>query len=200
MWGFSEGAEVPAFGYPSLVTWAPPQSGSDCVGKSGNSFEVAGLGPAQPASREFATSGKTPGVWQWLDLWFGQRVLMKRRLRPTALPSSQRVDSAQQYLTVPSRHQVAASAPLPPPPGSSAPAHQTFPLDDGASTAATSYPSLHELTDRVIASDFDPTVVGQVLLELSDRSDGLEASIAYVSIITKARMSRRDRDRRRNDG
>jgi hypothetical protein len=46
----------------------------------------------------------------------------------------------------------------------------------------------------------DPTLVGQALLELADRPDGIEFALAYVSIIVKARMSRRDRDRRRPEG
>jgi len=195
MWAISQGAGPPSFQYPSLVTWTPPRSASDCVEKS-DSFDVAGLGPAEPGSEEFATSGRTPGIWQWLRLWFGQRMLMKRRTRPKALASSQRVGVTQQYLALTSPQEAGVLPPPTPSPPKSKGAAQTLPLDDGTGPISDSSLSLHDLTDRAIASRFDPTVIGETLLALSERSDGVEASIAYVSIITKARMSRRDRERR----
>lgn len=198
MWGFSQGGNVPAFQYPNLVTWTPPRSASDCVGETDGVMEVAGLGPAVSDEEEYATSGKTPGVWQWLTLWSSQRVLAKRRARLKSLPSSQRVAPSKQYLLAPSPKDTGRrSAPPPPPPPPSA--TPTLPLDEatepvGRDDAAT----LHDLTDAVIASDFDPAVVGRALLSLADRSEGIEMALAYAAIITKARKTRLDRERRRN--
>lgn len=193
MWALSLGATGPAFQYPNLVTWAPPKSATDCVGETDEGVQVAGLGPSAPDPAEFAPSGKAPAVWQWLTLWFGQRVLAKRRPRLTPLASFQRVTPTQQYFAVsapkddiaPKR---AASETIEPP--------LTLLGETVPATVADS--TLHELTDRVIASEFDPAVVGQALLSLADRSDGIESALAYAAIITKARRSRLDRERRRN--
>lgn len=94
------------------------------------------------------------------------------------MPSSQRVGPAQQYLVVPLQDEIRVSR-----------------SDVPAPTRARS-DSLHELTNRVIASDFDPAVVGDALLRLAERRDGIELSIAFASIIAKARLSRHERDQR----
>jgi ADP-ribosylglycohydrolase len=52
--------------------------------------------------------------------------------------------------------------------------------------------SLHELTDVVIRSGFDPEIVGVALLKAIDGTEaGIERAGAYSAIIAKARMSRR---------
>ncbi len=192
MWAISQGTLPPPFPYPSLLKWAPPKSASDVVGVDGNGFAVAGLGPALPVSEKPGTSGNAAAGWQWLDLWFGQRLLVKRRERPPALPNFQTVTPTQQYLLIPDAGEpVRADGPREDPSASVSSVQLALGRQADPTPA-----SLHELTDRVIASGLDPTLVGQVLLTLADRPDGIESALAYVSIIVKARMSRRDRDRR----
>jgi ADP-ribosylglycohydrolase len=187
MWAMSEGLDVAGFQYPDLVRWSPPKSASDCVGLAKRTMEVAGLGPAEPITKEYATTGKTPGVWQWSTLWFGQTILPKRRPHPKPLSSSQRVVPEHQYLAISRNGAGQSQAPDP------VALTLSFDVEEAPLDARST--SLHDLTNRVIASDFDPAVIGAGLLELAERPDGIEASLAYVSIITKARMSRRDRGR-----
>jgi hypothetical protein len=55
---------------------------------------------------------------------------------------------------------------------------------------------MHQITDEVISSGFDPHAVGLALLKLADRDDGIERAGDYAAIIAKAHLSRRDRSRR----
>jgi hypothetical protein len=56
--------------------------------------------------------------------------------------------------------------------------------------------NVHDMTDKAIQSGFDPEIIGNQLLALTDRDDGVEMAVAYTAILAKARLSRRDRDRR----
>lgn len=190
MWAIGEHRKVPTFPYPSLVNWSPPRNQLDCLGEQDGEFHVAGLGPAPAHDEFFAGSGKNAGAWSWLDLWFGQRVLIKRRPRPKPLPSWQLVNPAQSYTTdslldAPVRLQRRQRA------------RADDPGNRGRDVAA-SHRTLHSITDEVIASGFAPEVVGRALLELADRDDGIEVATQYAAIVAKARLSRRDRDRRDN--
>jgi hypothetical protein len=76
-------------------------------------------------------------------------------------------------------------------------AQRETPIQRDASHRRAGRPqTVHTLTDEVILGGFDPTFVGEALLELADRDDGVERAGEYAAIIAKARLSRRDRDRR----
>lgn len=57
--------------------------------------------------------------------------------------------------------------------------------------------TLHQITDEVIATGFEPEVVGRALLEIAEREDGIEVAGQYASILAKALLSRKDRNRRK---
>lgn len=197
-WALARGGTAPAFPHPDLRRWQAPRTQSDAFGTDADAdgrLAIAGLGPVEPTSEKLlGLSGKNAVAWQWVDLWFGQRVLVKRRERPPALPGSASVHPTDAYLapslldqsddgrrTAPDRRSAAtvrndsASAPDP----------------------RVGRPTLHELTDEAIASGFDPEVVGRHVLRLSDATDdGIERTALYVAIVAKARLTRRDRDRR----
>jgi hypothetical protein len=198
MWAISEQRQVSSFPYPAIMTWSPPRSQLDCRGLAGERLAAAGLGPASEQGEILAESGKADGAWGWADLWFGQRVLIKRRTRPKPLPESQIVSPDQRYVT---------ASLLDAPPRSSRDRGQEAaarpglarrpPQGDGESDESRRKPrTLHRITDEVIATGFDPAAVGRGLLELADREDGIELAGQYASIVAKARLSRRDRDRR----
>jgi ADP-ribosylglycohydrolase len=189
------GGSAPAFRYPSLVAWTAPRSASDCVGTVEGDVSLAGLGPGELSGAEFEGGGRHTAVWEWLELWFGQRVLAKRKPRPGTLPSSQAMGSAPQYLEAPTR-----SEPVPlgdDEPTQLRPQQQSFeelgepvnvPLVEDPGPHE---PTIHELTREAIASGFDGELMGRTMRHLMDRDDGIEASIAYSSILAKAWISRR---------
>ncbi|HEV2727454.1 MAG TPA: hypothetical protein VGV34_04115, partial [Solirubrobacterales bacterium] len=57
--------------------------------------------------------------------------------------------------------------------------------------------TLHQITDEVIATGFDPAAVGRALIELAERDNGIEAASSYAGILAKAILSRRDREQPR---
>jgi ADP-ribosylglycohydrolase len=195
MWAIGAGGNIGSFRYPSLVRWTAPKSASDCVGttREGDGMELAGLGRGRPSSDGAEGTDRAHSVWQWLDLWFGQRILAKRRPHPHVLPKFQIVSPTQQYLQPPTQASESRFG------NSSPPAHpkQVSIEDLGVPIHVVQVNDLekpltvHELTKEAISSGFDPTLVGRLLLELADRDDGIEAAIAFAAIIAKARISRR---------
>jgi len=179
MWAVSQGLKVTPFPHPDIRRWVAPKTQSDAAGRVGDRLAVTGLGPADPASELLAASAKNAGAWQWIDLWFGQRLLIKRRLRPPALESSQVVQPIETYSSPSLLGELQGLG------------SQTQPSDVAPSPAAF---TLHQLTDAAIKSRFDPHLIGEQLLSLLDRDDGVEAAVAYAAIMAKARLSRRDRD------
>lgn len=193
MFAHASGETVEQFPHPDLRRWQPPKSQSDALGTSDDGrLHLAGLGPVEPASEVHGTSGKNAPGWQWVDLWFGQRVLAKRRAQPPTLDQSQ--------LTMPSNAYTTSSL-----------------LDDAAFAqgATADEPlvedrrrgeqprgesalprNLHDLTNEAIRSGFDPVVIGHHMIELSANEQGVELSMAYSAILAKALMSRRDAQRR----
>jgi ADP-ribosylglycohydrolase len=193
MWAIGEQRQAPSFPYPSIMTWSAPRSQIDCLCTDDGGLAVAGLGPAEATGNEIhAGSGNKANAWEWVDLWFGQRILIKRRARPNPLQESQRVSSAPQYVT----DSLLDAAPREPrgasrsQPGGARPARST---EHELNPRRT----LHQITDEVIASGFNPETIGLGLLEIAEREDGIELAGQYAGILAKARLTRLDRDRRR---
>jgi|GEM_PF-3611181 len=195
LWAVADVRRATTFPYPGLlVKWTPRRTALDCLGEQNGNLTLAGLGPAVSDDEILTGSGKNAGTWSWVDLWFGQRVLVKRRQpRPRTLPSSQLVNPADEYLTI----SLLDAPPLPD--------REARRLRDQARNGSKTQQSvsiaaprrnLHVITDEVIASGFAPEIVGEALLELADGDDGIEAATQYAAILAKARLSRRDRERR----
>jgi ADP-ribosylglycohydrolase len=182
----AEGQVVPSFPYPSLVTWTSPKAQLDSVVADGDQLHVAGLGPAGVVEQVFRETGKNPGTWEWLRLWFGQQILIRRRPRPGALSESHRVQQMSSYLT---------ATPPPRDPGQ-------LSLRDDQPPVTQEPPALddldlHELTERIIDSGFDERAIGETLLKLARRPSGINDAVGFAAIIAKAIATRQDRERRR---
>lgn len=194
MWAISTGRRPASFPYPSIVSWTPPKSASDALLTSDHkALHVAGLGPAEAAGEIHATSGKTSGAWQWISLWFGQELLVKRRKHPNRLPQSQRVEPTAHYVQA----DLLASAPA------TSAASET-PLSKREAVTWRSAPAgepterrVHEITDEVIRQGLDDQAIGAGLREVANHDRGVENATAYAAIIAKALLTRRDRDGRR---
>lgn len=191
LWAIGVGRSVPSFPYPPIMSWTPPRYQVDCVAEADGALVVAGLGPLLQSEEKPAGSDNSADEWIWGDLWFGQRILVKRRPRPKPLPQSQSVSPNDHYLT-------ASLLDAPRRSGRNAASSR---MQDGPGRAPTNNgsgrpPTLHEITDDVIAGGFDPEMVGRALISLAERDDGVELSGQYAAILAKALLSRRDRGRR----
>jgi hypothetical protein len=191
LWAIGAGKSVPSFPYPSIMNWTPPRYQVDCVAEADDGLAVAGLGPFHQSQEKPAGSDNSADEWIWGDLWFGQRILVKRRPRPKPLAQSQLVTPNDTYLTAslldaaPRNRRNVVQAP-----------RRDQASSGGTRNGIRADLTLHEITDQVIASGFDPEMVGQALIVLSERDDGIELSGQYAAILAKALLSRRDRGRR----
>jgi hypothetical protein len=188
MAAIAEGQQVASFPYPSLVTWSSPKAQLDSIVADGDQLQLSGLGPAGVVEQVFRDTGKTPSTWEWLRLWFGQQVLIRRRPRPAALSESHRVHQMSSYLT---------ATPPPQDPTQLSLRDDAQPLRITRDRPALDDSDLHELTEYVIDSGFDERTIGEAMLALARRPGGVNDAIGFAAIIAKAIATRQDRERRR---
>jgi ADP-ribosylglycohydrolase len=214
MWAIGAGRRVPPFPFVDVLNWVPPRSQSDVVGSIEDGLSLAGLGPARVLGPSWEAPGRDSVAFEWVRLWFGQTVLVKRRAEVGALPATSVVRPSSDYVEAPlaealPRATGAAVAGLRRSGGHRTPvreprtrretsrglAGETL---DGAVrdllVAVDRSRSMHALTDIVIKSGFLPEVVGAGLLKAidGDGSDqGIERGTSYAAIIAKARQARR---------
>ena len=166
------------FSYPDLFKWSPPKSQLDAVLSERSQLYVSGLGPVAEEGNAFHSGVRSDELWQFLKMKFGQTLLIKRRRAPThatgpgstpkkTMPTDNITDRNS------SREQLSLS---------------------GVEVQRRPR-SIDELTSEAIAKSFDPLVIGEHLLELSEGANGIEKATAYAAIIAKARISRQKRKR-----
>lgn len=212
MWAAGSGLRPPRFPYPDVLSWKAPRSATDAVAAEEDLLYVAGLGPGGAQSEAYTTSGKTPGVWQWIQLWYGQSLLVKRRARPAKLISSQRVKPLAAYVQAdllgPSdTGTIETRASERPAPLREAKRPSTDNADRGRGRYAqpsldglgrsVGNRSINEITDDVIGRGLDDAAIGAGLREATRGDSPIEAGIAYASIIGKALLARERRERQR---
>jgi ADP-ribosylglycohydrolase len=181
----SAGRKVASFRYPDLMNWVPPKSQSSVVGLLDENLFVSGLGKAQKFGDQFFGQGRDPVAWQWLRLNFGQTVLAKVRNNLSDVPRANlptlRIDrKGPEGKTMNSTSQ-----------------DSLFPIGkrhfDSDFLPRQQTRSLDELTSEAIRADFDAGMIGRHILSLSERVNGIELAIAYVSILAKAKRARAGR-------
>lgn len=210
----SEGARTARFPYPDLLAWRAPRSATDALGSAANEPHMAGLGSGRLITESYETHGRSPARWQWVELWFGQTVLAKRRPRPTALVASQTVRPLVAYvqdeLLVPdapeaptqgARSRVSSARPE---------RHQVFVreqhtlldvpeerrrTDDLRPQRLSGDLPLDVITDRVIQGGLSDEAIGAGLRQLAHRPNAIEEGIAYSAIVLKALRARERRSR-----
>ena len=183
----SNGLKTKSFAYPDLLKWDVTSVQADFVKTEGDRLVVAGLGYAETIGTPYVQKGKGTIAWQWLQLQTGQRILAKRRLTPDAISSTHLAPQIE-------KRQIN-------PPYSKSVQPSLF--DDGRDKEAQR-PALQkqlltidQATKQAINSGFDPVLIGRLLLEFSERIDGVEMAIGFSAIIAKARRARIDKERQR---
>lgn len=172
------------FNYPDLLHWQAPKSPLDAIGvDEDNNVILSGVGRGVLDGPEFYSTAKNEEVWQMLNLEFGQSILCKRRknlknIKHSNMPSSEIYSSDKKVISPMSFNHKS---------------HDLFsqanqPISDKNSDISDI--SLDKLTAEAIKSEFDPTLIGLHILDLSSKHNGIELSIAYIAIIAKARLAR----------
>ena len=192
----AEGERVDSFSYPVLGLFTPPSSQSDVVGLHAGQLALVGLGKAEPRGQVYEAD---KAEWQWLELWFGQSILAKRRAGTLQPLSSERLPREPKSTLVPP--EMVVESQLGPE------TQKAFQFRQGSEAARDGRRSgisaersnvserpkrtLDELTDQAIRSDFDDFTLGRLLNECVDSHEGIESAIAFVAIVAKAKLARR---------
>jgi len=185
----SEGHEVNSSNYPDLLYWRPPSTQVDTVAQCNGSTYLVGIGKVASSEIAGKKKGEKPYVWRWLHLELGQTVLAKTRemlklIDKNSLPV--RVDKSMKRST--------KSTLCPQKPSRI----QTKPLkqkalwdpEESKHVDESSMINVDRATDICIKSQFDEPTVGKMLMELAKQENAIEKSIAFASIIAKAKQAR----------
>lgn len=180
LYAISHGEKAESFTYPDLLKWNVSSVQSDFVGTEHGRLAVSGLGYVEPLGTTYQQKGKSGAAWQWLQLTTGQQIFAKRRLKPVVIP----------IMNLPL--QVAKEQPVrKSPEGTQA---SLFDIgrkkDVQRSASRKQLLTLDQATKQAINSGFDPAIIGRMLLEFSERNDGIELAMGFSAIIAKARMAR----------
>lgn len=207
MSAISDGLTGDSFGYPDISMWQPPGSQVDSFGYVGDKAALRGLGYGQLIGDNWKAGDY---VWQWFRLEFGQTVLCKslatrkRKILPRHLPGErvpQRTRNEKSSLIDEVRGKKQAERRVP------SPSLGLFSNFDSSENDSRGRPavdtkmgdpnisgdtmrSIDELTNLVIRSNFDESMVGLCLKECVQGSNGIERAIAFASIVAKAIIAR----------
>ena len=152
MVSISESQPTANFPHPDPLKWRPPSSLADAVGTANGGWGVAGLGSVHSTDGQYEIAGKSPTLYQWLTLAYGQTILIKRRPDPKPLPAT----------ALPLERPAQAS-------NGTAP-RQAALFDEAKSQAVASADEtagFDAALERVIASGFDERVAGREVLSIA---------------------------------
>ncbi|MBW2663193.1 MAG: ADP-ribosylglycohydrolase family protein [Deltaproteobacteria bacterium] len=183
----SRGEQTKSFTYPDLLKWNVSSVQSDFVGTVRGSLAVSGLGYVETLGTSYEQKGKNGAVWQWLHLATGQQIFAKRRLKPVVIPITNLPLQVEKEHAI-RQHSERAQANL---------------FDIGRKKEVQrpapqkQLLTLDQATKQAINSGFNPSLIGRMLLEFSERNDGIELAMGFSAIIAKARRARIDQKERR---
>lgn len=191
----SFGRPQDSFNYPDIGHWNPPTSQTAAVGLCDGQLAMAGLGQLEPAGEEYRAGD---AIWQWLSLPFGQTVLAKRKAdQKGEMARSQLPGPRQEARPILKRNPGEQPAQLAWPVDTNPPAShpKQARLDERRDTPLNDGEGIDEWTTAVIRSDFDDRTLGRFLNRCIDYSGNIEAAVAFVGIIAKAKLTRQRRGR-----
>jgi len=213
MYEVSQGRQAATFNYPDTLYWQAPRAAIDMLSRSTEGCSLAGLGKAQAIGEVWYGLQKS-SIWCWFKLSFGQSVLVRFRSEAkldSPIPSSDinRMDTPDMFPAADllSEHGTKIKGARQPeaiiatkaatdlqPETTDIKANQAHhPVD--ATELVIQEPilvssiDLDVLTNEAIKG-FDPQVIGGHLLKLAEQPNAISLSIAYTSIVIKARSAR----------
>jgi hypothetical protein len=186
LYELSQGQRTESFHYPDMLYWQPPESQIDTLGQYEGKWILQGLGQASPVGTPIGKRNKSPIIWQWFKLNFGQTILARRRTNANlvsekALPVSQIIDETSEK-----------SKRIRSVPGKETKSYQQPSLWENIASTDTIEKKLTVDSAVAIAikSRLKDNVVGSLLLQLSDQEDGIHKAVTFAEIIAKARAAR----------
>jgi len=171
----SQGVRCDNYNYPDLISWDPPKTQLDSLGRVDDEYFVSGLGKAKPVGEQY--EGRSKGtIWEWIKLDIGQTLLIKRR--PELKPTTGR--SLPMHKVAPDNKS----------------AYKKMEYSAQTDLFDKKEKNIHELTSEAIRLNFDPQIIGRHILEIVERPQGIELAVAYVAIIGKAKIARSEAQQR----
>lgn len=220
MYEISQGESAATFNYPDTLYWQAPRAAIDMLRRNGNQAFVEGLGNATASGEPYTGLQKnTAWRWFTLDFgqsilvrYRTDSALESDTLAPSPSAVMDTPDMFQQPERAqpnskdrPPRHQHSRPTELTKPLTSEAPVPDTKRLSSSngfkseqptieSDWAAQEEPivssiDLDMLTNEAIKG-FDPETIGRHLLLLAEQPNPISLSIAYTSIVVKARSAR----------
>lgn len=207
----SQGRKALSFKYPDMLYWQPPRAMIDLLSSNNNSYYLQGIGEALPVGNPYFGSQKNT-AWQWFKSAIGQSFLVRFRAGTSSVATTAglHVDTVDMFNQSNESDQFAeALEQTQSPDVSSTLTNKTSlklgavkklaaNIDQGIDLAEeeierigvqVSSIDLDDLTSEAIKS-FDPQLIGQHLLLLAEQPNAISLSIAYSSIVVKARSAR----------
>lgn len=216
----SQGKSAATFNYPDTLYWQPPRAAIDMLGRNGNQSFVEGLGNAVAIGESyFGLQKNTAWRWFRLDFgqsilvrYRADNVVELENVAHSPAPGmdtqdmfqlSERVQPSVEVKPVRQRGPLPAES-LETPYGEGVATrvgHSSSPKDYKveASSAGSDWAGQEEpivstidldmLTNEAIRG-FDPETIGRHLLLLAEQPNPISLSIAYTSIVVKARSAR----------
>jgi len=177
-----QGKSTKSFTYPDLLKWNAPSTQSNFVGMVNGRLAVSGLGYAKAVGTPYFEKGKDGNIWEWLQLEFGQHILAKRRSQHFNIPITNLplTHSDLKLSNVKDKSGQEIQKPL----------FDYVNEKKSNALASKKHISINEAIKQVIGSGFNPTIIGRLLLELSDRDNGIEHAIGFSAIVAKLRKSK----------
>lgn len=205
----SQGRPASSFSYPDTLYWQAPRAAIDMLTASEKGLNLAGLGRAEPISETWQGLQRA-NTWGWFKLSFGQSILVRYRseakLSPSA-PQEPEMDTPDMFqghgygpgamptdIRQPERPGLSRTLEKPLE-GTQIPNVEPSSMAGLNSEEVAREPTqvspidLDALTNEAIKG-FDPTVIGNHLLMLAEQPNAISLSIAYSSIVIKARSAR----------
>lgn len=220
MYEISQGESAATFNYPDTLYWQPPRAAIDTLSRKGNQTAIEGLGFATPSGEQYRGLQKnTAWRWFQLDFGqsvliryradngFEQEEVKSLSSAGMDTPDMfQQPEQAQpKFLDSVPLAKHSQPARLAEPSTSEANIPRSVSLSDPEDLRAESLPidsdwaaqeepivstiDLDMLTSEAIKG-FDPETIGRHMLLLAEQPNAISLSIAYTSIVIKARSAR----------
>ncbi|HIF9165727.1 TPA: ADP-ribosylglycohydrolase family protein [Photobacterium damselae] len=182
LYWLSQGKEVEGFVYPNLTQWTPERSAISNVRLESNILKLNGFGAVTPKRNPF--NGKQKNFsYQWVDVTSqGFQVLLKIKRQDVQINvfNDNSIEVQGNH-----RRNNEENNNIP-----CAPQQQSLMFESHEDAPKTSE-NIDSLTKEAIKSQFNPTIIGEHILLLSQKDElAIESVISYSSIVAKAKISR----------
>lgn len=168
------------FSYPDLLHWSPPKTALDALGLVNDQMALSGLGEVEAIGSQSPIEARDT-AWQWVETWFGQTILIKRRrhlreLDPRKVGPVGRLEREREPQVLIEHLRAVRESP----------SSKIHLAREGESSTLSVERAVVIARDR----NFSPNVIGGLLTQLAHRQDGLEYAVAFAALVAAELRSR----------